>query len=178
MELMEQPTQGAAALVNLLTRRLETEALGWLCCVIRQTKQSQLALGWQRPQLPAGRLSLQRLALGLEIYLLHEDFKMSHYAFLNQDNTVVDVIAGCEEGNMDWEQFYSMQRGLACKRTSYRTRGGQHPGGRPFRKNYAGIGYTYDSVRDAFIPPQPFTGWVLNEDTCLWQEPASMPVTP
>ena len=59
--------------------------------------------------------------------------------------------------------------------TSYNTHGGQHPEGRPLRKNYAGIGYTYDTQRDAFIPPQPFYSWVLNEETCLWEAPTPMP---
>ena len=59
--------------------------------------------------------------------------------------------------------------------TSYNTKGGQHPEGRPLRKNYAGIGYTYDAERDAFIPPKPFASWVLNEDTCLWDAPVPMP---
>ena len=59
--------------------------------------------------------------------------------------------------------------------TSYNTQGGQHPEGRPLRKNYAGIGYTYDAGRDAFIPPKPFASWVLNETTCLWDSPVSMP---
>ena len=59
--------------------------------------------------------------------------------------------------------------------TSYNTRGGQHPEGRPLRKNFAGIGHTYDRTRDAFIPPQPYASWVLNEDTCLWDAPVSMP---
>jgi hypothetical protein len=59
--------------------------------------------------------------------------------------------------------------------TSYNTYGGQHPKGRPLRKNYAGIGYTYDAERDAFIPPQPFASWVLNEDTCLWDAPTAKP---
>jgi hypothetical protein len=59
--------------------------------------------------------------------------------------------------------------------TSYNTYGGQHPEGRPLRKNYAGIGYTYDAERDAFIPPQPFASWVLNEDTCLWDAPTAKP---
>jgi hypothetical protein len=62
------------------------------------------------------------------------------------------------------------------KRTSYNTYGGQHQlGGTPFRKNYAGLGYTYDEQRDAFIPPQPYNSWTLNEDTCLWQPPTPMP---
>ena len=60
--------------------------------------------------------------------------------------------------------------------TSYNTRGGEHTlGGTPLRKNYAGIGYTYDKTRDAFIPPQPFQSWVLDEDTCLWNAPVAMP---
>ena len=59
--------------------------------------------------------------------------------------------------------------------TSYNTRGGQHPEGRPLRKNYAGIGYNYDRKRDAFIPPKPFNSWVLNEDTCLWDAPVPYP---
>ena len=60
--------------------------------------------------------------------------------------------------------------------TSYNTSGGQHPEGRPLRKNYAGIGYTYDAGRDAFIPPKPYASWLLNEDTCLWGAPTPMPV--
>ncbi len=59
--------------------------------------------------------------------------------------------------------------------TSYNTHGGQHPEGRPLRKNYAGIGYTYDVERDAFIPPQPFPSWLLDEDTCLWNAPTPKP---
>ena len=59
--------------------------------------------------------------------------------------------------------------------TSYNTHGGQHPEGRPLRKNFAGIGFTYDAQRDAFIPPKPFASWVLNEDTCLWEPPVAMP---
>jgi hypothetical protein len=60
--------------------------------------------------------------------------------------------------------------------TSYNTQGGVHSlGGTPLRKNYAGIGYTYDSTRDAFIPPKPFNSWILNEDTCLYQAPVSQP---
>ena len=60
--------------------------------------------------------------------------------------------------------------------TSYNTHGGEHKlGGTPLRKNYAGIGFTYDRVKDAFIPPKPFASWVLNEDTCLWDAPVAMP---
>ena len=59
--------------------------------------------------------------------------------------------------------------------TSYNTFGGQHPQNRPLRKNFAGIGYTYDPVRDAFIPPKPFASWTLNENTCLWDAPVAYP---
>jgi hypothetical protein len=59
--------------------------------------------------------------------------------------------------------------------TSYNTHGGQHSEGRPLRKNYAGVGYTYDAKRDAFISPQPFSSWTLNEDSCLWVSPVPMP---
>jgi len=59
--------------------------------------------------------------------------------------------------------------------TSYRTQGGQHPEGRPLRKNFAGIGYVYDTQRDAFIPPKPYNSWLLDEQTCLWNAPVAMP---
>ena len=59
--------------------------------------------------------------------------------------------------------------------TSYRTHGGQHPEGTPLRKNYAGIGYTFDAGRDAFIPPKPFASWTLNDTTCLWDAPVAYP---
>lgn len=59
--------------------------------------------------------------------------------------------------------------------TSFNTKGGQHPEGRPLRKNYAGVGYSYDAQRDAFIPPKPYNSWVLNEETCLWDSPVPMP---
>jgi hypothetical protein len=60
--------------------------------------------------------------------------------------------------------------------TSYNTYGGQHPEGRPLRKNYAGIGFTYDADKDAFISPQPHPSWLLDEETCLWGPPIPMPV--
>jgi len=64
------------------------------------------------------------------------------------------------------------------KQTSYNTHGGVHNnGGTPLRKNHAGIGYTYDETRDAFIPPKPYQSWILNEDTCLWNAPVAMPTT-
>ena len=85
---------------------------------------------------------------------------------------MTSVIVGKDEGEdgIDWEAYYG------AKRTSYNTRGGVHQlGGTPFRKNYAGIGYYYDSQRDAFISPKPFPSWVLNEETCLWEAPVSKP---
>ena len=102
---------------------------------------------------------------------------MAHYAFLDENNIVTEVIVGKEEGNFNWEQQYGSFRGQLCKRTSYNTHGGVHQlGGTPFRKNYAGIGYQYDQQRDAFIPPKPFNSWILNEDTCLWNAPVAMPI--
>ena len=103
---------------------------------------------------------------------------MAHYAFLDGNNIVTEVIVGKDEGEqgIDWEQWYGNFRGQACKRTSYNTKAGVHSeGGTPFRKNYAGIGYTFDEARDAFIPPKPFASWVLNEDTCLWDAPVAYP---
>ena len=73
-----------------------------------------------------------------------------------------------------WEGYYG--KGGLCKRTSYNTIGGVHQnGGTPFRKNYAGVGYTYDPVRDAFYGPQPFESWTLNEESCLWECPVERP---
>ena len=62
------------------------------------------------------------------------------------------------------------------KQTSYNTVGGVHKlGGTPFRKNHAGVGYTYDETRDAFIAPKPFNSWILNESTCIWEAPVAYP---
>ncbi len=102
---------------------------------------------------------------------------MAHYAFIDENYIVTEVITGKDETNFDWEQFYGNLRGMLCKRTSYNTIGGQHPNGTPLRKNYAGIGYTYDPVRDAFIPPKPNDSWVLNEETCQWEDPDGQPGT-
>ena len=101
---------------------------------------------------------------------------MAHYAFLDENNIVTEVIVGKDEGEVDWEQHYGAFRSQSCKRTSYNTSGGVHRlGGTPYRKNYAGIGYTYDSERDAFIPPTPYASWLLNEDSCLWNAPVPYP---
>jgi hypothetical protein len=103
---------------------------------------------------------------------------MAHYAFLDENNIVIEVIVGKNENEegVNWEQHYGNFRGQLCKRTSYNTIGGVHQlGGTPFRKNYAGIGYTYDETRDVFIPPKPYNSWILNEDTCLWNAPVAYP---
>jgi hypothetical protein len=103
---------------------------------------------------------------------------MAHYAFLDENNVVTEVIVGKDEGEdgVDWEAHYSAFRGQTCKRTSYNTIGGVHSGGGiPFRKNYAGVGHIYDAQRDAFISPQPFASWILNEDSCLWNAPVPYP---
>jgi hypothetical protein len=103
---------------------------------------------------------------------------MAHYAFLNMQNIVTEVIVGKDEtdGPTNWEMHYGNIREQVCKRTSYNTRGGVHSeGGVSFRKNYAGIGYTYDFARDAFIAPKPFDSWALNENSCLWEAPVAYP---
>jgi hypothetical protein len=106
---------------------------------------------------------------------------MGHYAFLDENNVVTEVITGRNEdevvdGISDWEAYYGEFRGQTCKRTSYNTKGGQHLlDGTPFRGNYAGTGYTYDETLDAFIPPSPFPSWILSETTFLWEPPVARP---
>ena len=107
---------------------------------------------------------------------------MAHYAFLDDNNVVTEVITGINETEtiegLDPETWYGNFRGQSCKRTSYNTKGGVHAnGGIPYRKNYAGIGYTFDAARDAFVSPKPFDSWILDEDTCIWQAPTPMPTT-
>jgi hypothetical protein len=95
---------------------------------------------------------------------------MAHYAFLDQNNIVVEVIVGIDETELieglDPETWYSQFRGLPCKRTSYNSN---------IRKNYAGIGFTYDSELDAFIAPKPFDSWILNPEICQWEAPIPYP---
>lgn len=96
---------------------------------------------------------------------------MAHYAFLDDNNVVTEVIVGRDEwevvdGISDWEAHYAEVRGQRCVRTSYNGN---------IRKNYAGIGFTYDEDRDAFIPPKPFNSWLLDEDTCNWVAPIPYP---
>lgn len=92
---------------------------------------------------------------------------MSHFAKV-EDGIVTQVIVA-EQDVIDSGLFGDP---ASWVQTSYNTYGGQHPEGRPLRKNFAGVGYTYDADRDAFIPPRPEgDGWALNEDTCLWEQP-------
>ena len=95
---------------------------------------------------------------------------MAHYAFLNEQNIVTEVITGIDETELieglHPEVWYGNFRNQTCKRTSYNNN---------YRKNYAGIGFTYDKERDAFIAPKPFSKWVLNEETCRWEAPIPYP---
>ena len=96
---------------------------------------------------------------------------MAHYAFINEDNVVVEVIVGKDETEPitdfdSWEDFYSARRELRCIRTSYNGN---------IRKNYAGQGMIYDEDRDAFIAPKPYDSWVLDEETCQWEAPVPYP---
>lgn len=93
---------------------------------------------------------------------------MAHFAKI--ENGIVTQVIVAEQDVIDSGLF-----GDSWVQTSYNTYGGQHPEGRPLRKNFAGIGFTYDPVKDAFIPPKLFASWVLNEDTCLWKAPIPMP---
>ena len=106
---------------------------------------------------------------------------MAHYAFLDSNNIVTQVIVGKDEedlpeGITSWEEYYGNLKNQVCKRTSYNTRAGEHTeGGTPFRGNYAGIGYSYNEELDAFIPQQPFASWTLNESTYSWDAPVAYP---
>jgi len=113
---------------------------------------------------------------------------MAHYAYVDETGTVASVIVGRDEDDLEpgitsWEEYFTAKGKGQAVRTSYNTRGGVHyTDGEPsadqskaLRFNYAGIGFTYDPDRDAFIPPQPFGSWVLDESTCLWQAPIPYP---
>ena len=96
---------------------------------------------------------------------------MAHFAKVS-DGKVVQVIVAEPEF---FQTFVDTSPGEWIQ-TSYNTKGGVHAnGGTPLRKNYAGIGYTYDRTRDAFIPPQPYASWTLDDSTCLWSAPTPMP---
>lgn len=126
----------------------------------------------------------QQLRQEPEILVLHN---MAHYAFLDDNNIVTEVIVGVDETQLiegkDPEIWYGQFRGQTCKRTSYNTKGGKHYSHetgkwskeRQFRGNYAGVGYRYDDDLDAFIPPKPFDSWILNEETYSWDAPIPDP---
>ena len=103
---------------------------------------------------------------------------MAHFAQIDENNIVTQVLVVSDKDEHRGEEFLAndLNLGGTWVKTSYNTQGGVHTlGGTPFRKNYAGIGYKYDSTRDAFIPPKPFASWNLNEDTCLWEAPVVYP---
>jgi len=95
---------------------------------------------------------------------------MAHYAFLDQNNIVTEIIVGIDETEIiegkHPEVWYGEFRGQVCKRTSYNNN---------YRKNYAGLGYSYNEDLDAFIPPKPYESWILNEESALWEAPVSYP---
>ena len=107
---------------------------------------------------------------------------MAHFAKLDANNVVIFVTVGRQEDDGK-EAELCARTGDVYKQTSYNTRGGVHytdgvpseDQSKAFRKNYAGLGYTYDAGRDAFIPQKPYASWVLNETTCLWDAPVAMP---
>lgn len=103
---------------------------------------------------------------------------MAHWAEIDGDNIVTRVLVVADDKE-DGQTFLAEDLGLGgtWKKTSYNTVGGVHTlGGTPFRKNFAGIGFTFDAAKDAFIPPKPFASWTLNATTCLWEAPTPMPV--
>lgn len=114
---------------------------------------------------------------------------MASFAKLNSENIVTTVESvvnevlkdsnGIEQENIGIEFLKTLynEPNAIWKQTSYNTIGGIHQlGGTPFRKNHAGIGFTYDETKDAFIPIKPFNSWILNEDTCIWNAPIAYPV--
>jgi hypothetical protein len=93
---------------------------------------------------------------------------MAHFAKVNDIGIVEEVIVA------EQDFINTLPDASSWIQTSYNTYGGQHPEGRPLRKNFAGIGFTYDREKDAFIPPRPSVSWALNEDTCLWESPTDV----
>ena len=114
---------------------------------------------------------------------------MAHFAKIGLNNKVIEVLSvvnevlhdsnGVEQESIGIEFLTKLTGWAIWRQTSYNTRGGVHlSGGTPLRKNHAGIGYTYDENRDAFIPPKPnLPSWILNESSCLWEAPVAMPTT-
>jgi hypothetical protein len=113
---------------------------------------------------------------------------MASFAKLNSENIVITVVSvvnevikdsnGVEQETIGVQFLKTLynEPNAIWKQTSYNTNGGVHSlGGTPFRKNHAGIGFTYDSQRDAFIAPKPYNSWILNEQNCLWEAPITRP---
>jgi hypothetical protein len=111
---------------------------------------------------------------------------MASFAKIGLNNKVIEVLSvnnevlkdadGIEQENIGVDFLTKLTGWAIWKQTSYNTHGGVHRNGKvPFRKNHAGIGYTYDEDRNAFIPKKPFNSWILNEDTCLWETPIAKP---
>jgi hypothetical protein len=113
---------------------------------------------------------------------------MAYFAKIGLNNKVIEVQSvvnevlydsnGIEQESIGIDFLTKLTGYPLWKQTSYNTHGGLHNnGGTPLRKNYAGIGYTYDEDRDSFIAPKPFNSWILNEDTCQWEAPVALPDT-
>lgn len=112
---------------------------------------------------------------------------MAHYAFLDDNNFVTEVIVGIDETELieglEPEIWYSNFRNQKCRRTSYNAIAGKRKNPTTnqvtneigYRKNFAGIGFFYDEILDAFIPPKPFNSWILDEETCQWSAPIPYP---
>ena len=111
---------------------------------------------------------------------------MASFAKIGLNNKVIEVLSvvnevlhdsnGVEQESIGIDFLTKLTGYPVWKQTSYNTHGGVHDnGGTPLRKNHAGIGYTYDEDRDAFIPPKSYNSWILNEDTCLWNAPVNKP---
>lgn len=103
---------------------------------------------------------------------------MAHFAQIDDNNVVTQVLVVSDQDEADGQNFLANTLGLGGTwiQTSYNTSAGVHSsGGTPLRKNYAGIGFTYDSQKDAFIPPKPYSSWILDEDKCIWNAPVAYP---
>ena len=100
---------------------------------------------------------------------------MAHFAEIDSNNIVLRVVVVADEFEADGESWCANLWGGTWKQTSYNTYANTHPGNKPFRKNYAGPGFTYDSSKDAFIPPKPYPSWSLDEATCIWKAPVDFP---
>lgn len=103
---------------------------------------------------------------------------MAHFAEIDENGVVLRVLVVNDAHEHDGANYLANEMNLGGNwiKTSYNTQGGVHlAGGTPFRKNYAGTGYTYDEIRDAFIPPKTYPSWILDENSCTWKSPVPMP---